>query len=80
MRSTMFEQLSDEALLIVWERTRRTLSTAADGSGPTDYPEGHYRWYMAAEEALTRRGFVEMPPGVWNRPARQKATVGATHG
>ena len=37
----MFENLSDEALLVVWERTRRVLSTSADGPGTDlpDYPE-----------------------------------------
>jgi hypothetical protein len=75
----MFENLSDDALLVVWERTRRMLSTSADGPGADlpDYPEGQYRWHMAAEHELERRGFVESPPGIWARPARQRATVGA---
>jgi hypothetical protein len=71
----MFENLSDEALLVVWERTRRMLSTSADGTGPPDYPESQYRFHIAAEEALARRGFVENPPGIWVRPAPQPVTT-----
>jgi hypothetical protein len=78
----MFENLSDEALLVVWERTRRMLSTSADGPGADlpDYPEGHYRWHMAAEHELERRGFVEYPPGIWARPARRPVTVATNRG
>jgi len=76
----MFENLSDEGLLVIWERTRRMLSTSADGAGLPDYPESHYRWHMAAEEALKLRGFIENPPGIWVRPECQSATTAAGRG
>jgi len=66
----MFEDLNDEDLLIVWERTRRVLSPPADGTVDPIYPDGQYRWYLAAEAELRRRGYVENPPGIWLRPDR----------
>jgi len=63
----VYENLSNEKLLIVWERTRRMLSALADGGATPAYPESRYRWHIAAEAELERRGFVEVPPGIWTR-------------
>jgi len=63
----VYENLSNEKLLFVWERTRRMLSALTDGVATPAYPESLYRWHIAAEAELERRGFVEVPPGIWTR-------------
>lgn len=68
----MYENLSDEQLLIAWERTWRMLSDLADGIAAPAYPEGLYRWYLAGEAELVRRGFVETGQGVWTRRAHSE--------
>lgn len=77
----MYENLSNESLLFAWERTRRMLSDLANGVEAPAYPESLYRWYMAAEAELERRGFVETSHGGWIRsksdsvPTRASVTV-----
>lgn len=59
--------LSDEELLREWEDTKTVATSLRPGVEPPRYTTKQHRRHLAAEAELKRRGFVEGPPGWWER-------------
>ncbi len=65
--------MSDEELIREWNETKMMTAGLLPGVEPPMYPLGQQKRHSEAEAELLRRGFVETPPGWWERPSEAEA-------